>query len=59
VITPDVYSQSADTRYPVVYALHGASGNNVSFAGTDRALRALADRYQVVVVCPDGGVTSW
>lgn len=59
VITPDAYSQSADARYPVVYALHGAGGNNVSFAGTDRALRALADRYQVVVVCPDGGLTSW
>ena len=59
VITPDAYSQSADARYPVVYALHGAGGDNVSFAGTDRALRALADRYQVVVVCPDGGLTSW
>jgi S-formylglutathione hydrolase FrmB len=59
VITPDAYSQSADARYPVVYALHGAGGDNVSFAGSDRALRALADRYQVVVVCPDGGLTSW
>lgn len=59
VITPDAYSQSADARFPVVYALHGAGGNNVNFAGTDRALRALADRWQVVVVCPDGGLTSW
>ena len=59
VITPDAYSQSADAGYPVVYALHGAGGDNVSFAGPDRALRALADRYHVVVVCPDGGLTSW
>lgn len=59
VVTPDAYSQSADARYPVVYALHGAGGDNVSFAGADRALRALADRYQVVIVCPDGGLTSW
>jgi S-formylglutathione hydrolase FrmB len=56
VIKPEVYSQSADARFPVAYALHGSGGNNVSFAGTDRAL---ADRWQVVVVCPDGGLTSW
>ncbi len=59
VITPDAYSQSADARFPVVYALHGAGGDNVSYSGTDRALRALADRHQVVIVCPDGGRTSW
>lgn len=51
VIPPDAYPQSADTRFPVAYALHGAGG--------DRALRALADRWQVIVVCPDGGLTSW
>lgn len=59
VITPDAYSQSADTRFPVAYALHGAGGDNVTFAGTDRALRSLADSYQVIVVCPDGGLTGW
>jgi len=59
VITPDAYSQSADARYPVVYALHGAGGNNANFAATDKPLRTLADRYQVVVVCPDGGKTGW
>ena len=59
VITPDAHSQSAETRFPVAYALHGAGGNNVTFAAADRALRALADRYQVIVVCPDGGLTGW
>lgn len=59
VITPDAYSQAGDARFPVVYALHGAGGDNVSYAGADRALRTLADRCQVVIVCPDGGQTSW
>lgn len=59
VISPDAYSKSVDARYPVVYALHGAGGSNVNYAGTDKPLRVLADRYQVVIVCPDGGLTGW
>ena len=58
VITPDSYALG-DARYPVVYALHGAGGSHLGYSGEDRPLRALADRHQVVVVCPDGGKTSW
>ena len=59
VITPDSYAASGTDRFPVVYALHGAGGDHLRYSAEDRPLRMLADRHQVVVVVPDGGVTSW
>ncbi|XHR26728.1 MAG: alpha/beta hydrolase [Chthoniobacteraceae bacterium] len=57
VITPDSYAQ-ASTRYPVVYLLHGKSGAYGHWGGA-APLRELADRYQLMIVCPDGGKDSW
>jgi S-formylglutathione hydrolase FrmB len=59
VITPDGYAQAKTARYPVVYALHGAGGNNVAYSDKAKPLGMLADRCQVVIVFPDGGRTSW
>lgn len=59
VIIPDTYSESDATRFPVVYGLHGAGGDNVSFSQKIRPLPLLVDQYQVVMVFPDGGKTSW
>jgi len=59
IITPDSYAESDTSRYPVVYALHGAGGDHLRYSGEDRPLRMLSDRHQVVVVVPDGGTTSW
>lgn len=59
VITPDSYAKSDTSRYPVIYALHGAGGDHLRYSGEDRPLRMLSDRHQVVVVVPDGGTTSW
>lgn len=54
---------AADTRYPVVYLLHGYSGNQEDWhrhaAGTDRALDVLAERYRVIIVMPDGKFNAW
>ena len=59
VITPDTYATSENTRYPVVYTLHGAGGSYTSYTAEGRPLTALSDQYQLMIVCPDGGKTSW
>ncbi len=57
LILPDAYGEDA-RRFPTVYLLHGAGGSHASWnEGTDIA--ALSDEYGVIVVCPDGGKTSW
>jgi S-formylglutathione hydrolase FrmB len=57
VILPEVYADG-DEHFPVTYLLHGAGGSHADWhARTEIA--ALADAYQMVVVCPDGGHTSW
>ncbi len=57
VILPDGYQQSA--TYPVVYLLHGAGGNCADWVTMAPGVKNLADTYKFIVVCPDGGVTSW
>lgn len=59
VITPDAYAASPELRFPVVYGLHGAGGDNVRYSDPKRPLPALADQYRVIMVFPDGGKTSW
>lgn len=57
VITPDQYTGTS-ARYPVVYLLHGYSGNHSDWIKKVPALTTLADRYQQIIVCPDGA-NSW
>ncbi|WP_186757226.1 alpha/beta hydrolase [Echinicola salinicaeni] len=56
VITPESYDQSES--YPSVYLLHGAGGNFTSWSGI-ADLQFYADLYDMIIVCPDGGRTSW
>ena len=58
VITPSDYSKS-NTRYPVVYLLHGYSGNYSDWAQKDRDMQKLADENHLMIVCPDGAFSSW
>ncbi len=46
------------TACPVIYLLHGYSGNYSDWAKNTN-LRPLADRYGFIIVCPDGGYNSW
>ena len=55
-IVPEIALQG--TRCPVIYLLHGYSGNHRSWLETKPELRAIADRENVIFVCPDGWV-SW
>jgi S-formylglutathione hydrolase FrmB len=57
VVLPDSYRNS-DKSFPVVYLLHGWSGNYRNWY--DKAdLEPLADKYQLILACPDGGYDGW
>ena len=57
VILPDAYETDANVRFPVVFALHGHSGESKNFyqARPGGLLPNLADQYGFIAVCPDGG----
>ena len=60
VVLPAGYDADAAKRWPVVYILHGAGGSHRRYlADFDLGLPRLADRFQVMIVCADGGNTSW
>ena len=57
VMLPDSYRES-NRAYPVIYLLHGRTGDYTNWhTKTDVAI--LADRYDVIIVCPDGAPDSW
>ncbi|WP_343743677.1 alpha/beta hydrolase family protein [Chitinophaga sp.] len=58
VVTPASYKEGT-RRYPVVYLLHGYSGNYANWVTKVPAIRELADTYQCMIVCPDGAFMSW
>lgn len=57
VVVPEKYSKKK--HYPVVYLLHGYSDNYAKWINTVPAIKALATKHQLVMVCPDGGYSSW
>jgi len=58
VILPDTYLSQQDS-YPVLYLLHGAGGDHTSWTKRVPDLLEYADQYNLIIVCPDGGATSW
>ncbi len=58
IVLPAGY-QTAKQNFPVVYLLHGAGGSYRNWITRVPHIKALADQYQMVIVCPDGAVTSW
>lgn len=56
VAVPDNYDQTR--KYPVVYLLHGYSGNYAGYSKM-KGVMETADQYQLLLVCPDGGYGSW
>jgi len=57
VVKPDGYTTG--TEYPVVYLLHGAGGNYTDWTKNAPKIRENVDALNIIIVCPDGGVTSW
>ena len=60
VITPKTYEDDGniEKEYPVVYLLHGYSGDQNQWKKITN-LPAIADKYDVLLVCPDAGYDSW
>ena len=56
VITPDNYRIAS--ALPVVYLLHGYSGNYADWIIKAKGFEKAADLYQMIIVCPDGN-NSW
>lgn len=61
VIKPDAYKYTKlNQHFPVVYLLHGYSGKYSDWIiKMPEGLKALADENKVIIVCPDGGFSSW
>lgn len=57
VITPDNYA--AAQKLPVVYLLHGYSGNHLDWINKAKGFEKAADLHKLIIVCPDGGFSSW
>jgi S-formylglutathione hydrolase FrmB len=57
VITPVGYTKTK--HYPVVYLLHGYSGNYADWITKVPAVTSYSDLYNLIIVCPDGDYNSW
>ncbi len=58
IILPDSYDKQNE-NFPVLYLLHGAGGNYLDWSNRVPVITKYADKYDMIIVCPDGGVTSW
>ncbi len=57
VLLPSSYAKEPARCYPVVYLLHGAGGDHGNWAQPEYGnVAALAEKYQIILVCPDGGM---
>jgi S-formylglutathione hydrolase FrmB len=57
VIKPSDYSTAK--KFPVLYLLHGFSGNYSDWILKVPAITKLADQYQVIIACADGNFAGW
>ena len=57
IIKPAGYSTSVS--FPVIYLLHGFSGNYSDWILKVPSIRKLSDEYHIIIVCPDGAFASW
>jgi S-formylglutathione hydrolase FrmB len=57
VVRPDNYSNTK--ALPVVYLLHGYSDDYAGWITKAKGFEKLADLYNLMIVCPDGGYSSW
>lgn len=61
VVLPDSYKTSAAT-FPVLYLLHGGQGSFrdwLTLPPDKLLLHKLADQYNIIIVTPEGGATSY
>ena len=54
VVIPDAAAADSSYRFPVLYLLHGYTGNYTEWVRKSPDLGRLADEYRMIVVTPDG-----
>ncbi|GHA74426.1 alpha/beta hydrolase [Pontibacter akesuensis] len=62
VVVPDSYKKKKNGPYPVLYLLHGYSGGFrdwLTKTPDKNLVSELADKYQMIIVTPDGGYSGW
>lgn len=57
VVKPSYYD--GKKQFPVVYLLHGHSGNYADWISKVPAIKQYADEDSIIIVCPDGNYNSW
>jgi S-formylglutathione hydrolase FrmB len=57
VILPDNYSE--ENQLPAIYLLHGYSDNHETWMNNAPKIKEYADKYNVIIVCPDANYSSW
>lgn len=58
VITPDNYATQKN-GFSVLYLLHGAGNDYSTWVSRVPIIKEYVDKYNIIIVCPDGGITSW
>lgn len=58
VITPKGYKKS-NKKFPVVYLLHGYSGNYATWVKSFKEVANQADKYGFIIIGVDGNYSSW
>lgn len=58
VILPNNYSTQKES-FSVLYLLHGAGGDYTDWVSKVPEIKEYADKYNIIIVCPDGSSTSW
>jgi putative tributyrin esterase len=58
IFTPENYKESPEQKFPVVYLLHGWSGY---YSYWDQIIdcQFYSNKYDMIIVCPDGLYDSW
>ena len=62
VVLPASYAREPDRRFPVLYLLHGASGEHTSWVANTPLAKLLENESKtrdVIVVCPNGRGCGW
>lgn len=59
VILPEAYFKNSALRFPVVYLLHGYSGNYTNWLVMQPRLRQWASLLNCIIAMPEGGYGSW
>jgi len=58
VVFPQNYGKD-NLKRPVLYLLHGATGNYTDWIKKVPNIQTYANQQDLIIVCPDGGYTSW